>query len=123
MELMTKILLIEDNEMNRDMLARRLKRRGYEVIVAVDGQAGIDMAHSENPDLILMDLSLPVIDGWTATSQLKANDDTRQIPIIALTAHAMTGDREKAIEAGCDEFDTKPVELKRLLSKIEQLLN
>jgi CheY-like chemotaxis protein len=123
MELMTKILLIEDNEMNRDMLARRLKRRGYEVIVAVDGQAGIDMAHSENPDLILMDLSLPVIDGWTATSQLKADDDTRQIPIIALTAHAMTGDREKAIEAGCDEFDTKPVELKRLLSKIEQLLN
>ena len=123
MELMTKIRLIEDNEMNRDMLARRLKRRGYEVIVAVDGQAGIDMAHSENPDLILMDLSLPVIDGWTATSQLKADDDTRQIPIIALTAHAMTGDREKAIEAGCDEFDTKPVELKRLLSKIEQLLN
>ena len=123
MELMTKILLIEDNEMNRDMLARRLKRRGYEVIVAVDGQAGIDMAHSENPDLILMDLSLPVIDGWTATSQLKADDDTRQIPIIALTAHAMTGDREKAIEAECDEFDTKPVELKRLLSKIEQLLN
>jgi len=123
MELMTKILLIEDNEMNRDMLARRLKRRGYDVIVAVDGQAGIDMAHSESPDLILMDLSLPVIDGWTATSQLKADDETRQIPIIALTAHAMTGDREKAIEAGCDEFDTKPVELKRLLSKIEQLLN
>lgn len=120
---MTKILLIEDNEMNRDMLARRLKRRGYDVIVAVDGQAGIDMAHSESPDLILMDLSLPVIDGWTATSQLKADDETRQIPIIALTAHAMTGDREKAIEAGCDEFDTKPVELKRLLSKIEQLLN
>ena len=120
---MAKILLIEDNEMNRDMLARRLKRRGYDVVVAVDGQAGIDMARSEAPDLILMDLSLPVIDGWTATSELKAAEDTRAIPVIALTAHAMTGDREKALDAGCDEFDTKPVELKRLLSKIEQLLN
>lgn len=119
---MSKILLVEDNEMNRDMLARRLKRRGYEVVVAVDGQAGIDMASSEAPDLILMDLSLPVIDGWTATTQLKADEATRSIPVIALTAHAMTGDREKALEAGCDEFDTKPVELKRLLSKIESLL-
>ena len=119
---MAKILLVEDNEMNRDMLARRLKRRGYEVVVAVDGQAGIDKARAEMPDLILMDLSLPVMDGWTATSQLKSSDDTRAIPVIALTAHAMTGDREKALEAGCDEFDTKPVELKRLLSKIEALL-
>lgn len=119
---MAKILLVEDNEMNRDMLARRLKRRGFEVIVAVDGQAGIDKAHSESPDLILMDLSLPIIDGWTATSQLKADESTKDIPVIALTAHAMTGDREKALDAGCDEFDTKPVELKRLLSKIEQLL-
>lgn len=119
---MTKILLVEDNEMNRDMLARRLTRRGYDVVVAVDGQAGIDLAHSESPDLILMDLSLPVIDGWTATSQLKADDSTKDIPVIALTAHAMTGDREKALEAGCDEFDTKPVELKRLLGKIEALL-
>ena len=119
---MAKILLVEDNEMNRDMLARRLMRRGHEVIVAVDGQAGIDMARAQRPDLILMDLSLPVVDGWTATSQLKADQDTRAIPVIALTAHAMTGDREKALEAGCDEFDTKPVELTRLLGKIAQLL-
>lgn len=120
---MAKILLVEDNEMNRDMLARRLKRRGYDVMVAVDGQAGIDMANSESPDLILMDLSLPVMDGWAATTHLKADETTREIPVIALTAHAMTGDREKALEAGCDEFDTKPVELKRLLSKIEALLD
>lgn len=120
---MAKLLLVEDNEMNRDMLARRLKRRGYEVVVAVDGQAGIEMAQSEAPDLILMDLSLPVVDGWTATTRLKAEEDTNHIPVIALTAHAMTGDREKALEAGCDEFDTKPVELKRLLSKIEALLD
>ena len=119
---MTKILLVEDNEMNRDMLARRLARRNYEVIVAVDGQAGIEMAREHMPDLILMDLSLPVMDGWTATGKLKADETTRKIPVIALTAHAMTGDREKALEAGCDEFDTKPVELKRLLGKIEQLL-
>jgi two-component system cell cycle response regulator DivK len=119
---MTKILLVEDNEMNRDMLARRLSRRNYEVIVAVDGQAGLDMAREHMPDLILMDLSLPVMDGWTATGKLKADESTRQIPVIALTAHAMTGDREKALEAGCDEFDTKPVELKRLLGKIEQLI-
>ena len=119
---MAKILLVEDNEMNRDMLARRLTRRGYEVVVAVDGQAGLDMARAESPDLILMDLSLPVMDGWTATSHLKADAGTKHIPVIALTAHAMTGDREKAIEAGCDEFDTKPVELKRLLGKIDTLL-
>lgn len=119
---MTKILLVEDNEMNRDMLARRLARRGFEVVVAVDGQAGIDMAREHLPDLILMDLSLPVMDGWTATGEIKAGESTRHIPVIALTAHAMTGDREKALEAGCDEFDTKPVELKRLLGKIEQLL-
>ena len=119
---MTKILLVEDNEMNRDMLARRLSRRNYEVIVAVDGQAGLEMAQAQMPDLILMDLSLPVMDGWTATGKLKEDQRTRHIPVIALTAHAMTGDREKALEAGCDEFDTKPVELKRLLSKIEQLL-
>ncbi len=119
---MTKILLVEDNEMNRDMLARRLTRRGFEVVVAVDGQAGVEVAQRELPDLILMDLSLPVMDGWTATSHLKAQELTRHIPVIALTAHAMTGDREKAIEAGCDEFDTKPVELNRLLSKIEALL-
>ena len=119
---MAKILLVEDNEMNRDMLARRLTRRGYEVVVAVDGQAGLEMAQAESPDLILMDLSLPVMDGWTATSHLKADERTRHIPVIALTAHAMTGDREKAIEAGCDEFDTKPVELKRLLGKIDALL-
>lgn len=119
---MAKILLVEDNEMNRDMLARRLTRRGYEVVVAVDGQAGLDMARAEKPDLILMDLSLPVMDGWTATTHLKADESTKHIPVIALTAHAMTGDREKAIEAGCDEFDTKPVELKRLLGKIDTLL-
>lgn len=120
---MTKILLVEDNEMNRDMLARRLTRRGYEVVVAIDGQAGVDMAKSESPDLILMDLSLPIMDGWTATTVIKADEATSNIPVIALTAHAMTGDREKALEAGCDEFDTKPVELKRLLGKIEHLLS
>jgi len=119
---MAKILLVEDNEMNRDMLARRLSRRGYEVVVAVDGQEGIDKARSERPDVILMDLSLPIVDGWTATRQLKGDDDTRSIPVIALTAHAMTADRDKALQAGCDDFDTKPVEIKRLLSKIEQQL-
>jgi two-component system cell cycle response regulator DivK len=119
---MSKILLVEDNEMNRDMLSRRLERKGYTVVIAVDGQQGVDMTYSENPDLILMDMSLPIIDGWEATRRLKADEKTKAIPIIALTAHAMSGDREKALEAGSDEYDTKPVELPRLLSKIEALL-
>jgi two-component system, cell cycle response regulator DivK len=119
---MPRILLVEDNEMNRDMLSRRLIRNGYEVAIAVDGQQGIDMALSEQPDLILMDMSLPVIDGWEATRQVKANDATRQIPVIALTAHAMAGDREKAMEVGCEDYDTKPVEITRLLGKIAALL-
>jgi two-component system, cell cycle response regulator DivK len=119
---MAKILLVEDNEMNRDMLSRRLTRNGYEVSIAVDGQQGVDMALSERPDLILMDMSLPVIDGWEATRRIKANDATRKVPVIALTAHAMAGDREKAMEVGCDDYDTKPVELTRLLGKIAALL-
>jgi two-component system, cell cycle response regulator DivK len=119
---MTKILLIEDNEMNRDMLSRRLTRRGYDVAVALDGEQGLALARSEPPALILMDMSLPGIDGWEATRQLKAMPETRGIPVIALTAHAMAGDREKAIAAGCDDFDTKPVDLTRLLEKIEALL-
>ena len=119
---MPKILLVEDNEMNRDMLSRRLERRGYQVLIAVDGEQGLAMAQSEAPDLILMDMSLPVLDGWEAARQLKAASETRAIPIIALTAHAMLGDREKAIEAGCDEYDTKPVEFERLLEKIEAIL-
>jgi two-component system, cell cycle response regulator DivK len=119
---MQKILLVEDNEMNRDMLSRRLTRNGYEVVIAVDGQQGVDMAVSANPDLILMDMSLPVIDGWEATRRVKANAATRQIPVIALTAHAMAGDREKAIEVGCEDYDTKPIELSRLLGKIAALL-
>lgn len=119
---MTRILLVEDNEMNRDMLSRRLKRNGYEVVIAIDGQQGVDMAVSEAPDLILMDMSLPVIDGWEATRRVKANEATRGIPVIALTAHAMAGDREKAIEAGCEDYDTKPVEITRLLDKITSLL-
>jgi two-component system, cell cycle response regulator DivK len=118
----TKILLVEDDEMNRDMLSRRLLKRDYEVVIAVDGEQGVAMARSESPDIILMDMSLPGIDGWTATRQVKADEATRAIPVIALTAHAMAGDREKALEAGCDEFDTKPVELQRLLGKIEGLL-
>jgi two-component system, cell cycle response regulator DivK len=117
-----RILLVEDNEMNRDMLSRRLKRNGYEVVIAIDGQQGVDMAASEAPDLILMDMSLPVIDGWEATRRVKANEATRGIPVIALTAHAMAGDREKAIEAGCEDYDTKPVEITRLLEKITTLL-
>jgi len=117
-----KILLVEDNEMNRDMLSRRLERKGYEVAIAVDGGQGLDMARSETPDLILMDMSLPVMDGWEATRRLKADDATKRIPVIALTAHAMSGDREKALDAGCDDYDTKPIELPRLLSKIETLL-
>ena len=108
--------------MNRDMLSRRLQRRGYEVIIAVDGQLGIEMAQSEAPDLILMDMSLPVIDGWEATRTLKADDATRHIPVIALTAHAMSTDRDKALEAGCDDYDTKPIELTRLLGKMEALM-
>ena len=120
--LMTKILLVEDNEMNRDMLSRRLTKRGYEVVVAVDGQQGIDMAGSDDPDLILLDMSLPVVDGWTAARQLKADPATSAIPVIALTAHALAGDREKALEAGCEDYDTKPVDLARLLGKIEGLL-
>jgi CheY-like chemotaxis protein len=119
---LAKILLVEDNEMNRDMLSRRLVKRGYEVVIAVEGEQGIALARTDSPDLVLMDMSLPVLDGWEATRRLKSDPATRQIPIIALTAHAMAGDREKAREAGCDDFDTKPVELPRLLSKIEGLL-
>ena len=119
---MPRILLVEDNEMNRDMLSRRLARKKYEVLVAVDGGEGVEMAGSEAPDLILMDMSLPVVDGWEATRQLKASPETKAIPIIALTAHAMSGDREKAMEAGCDDYDTKPIELSRLLAKMEALL-
>ena len=119
---MAKILLVEDNEMNRDMLSRRLERRGYEVVIAVDGAEGVDKAGTEAPALILMDMSLPVVDGWDATRRIKAAPATRAIPVIALTAHAMSGDREKAVEAGCDDFDTKPVDLARLLGKIEALL-
>ena len=119
---MAKILLIEDNQMNRDMLSRRLTRKGYEVVNAVDGQQGMAMARSEAPDLILMDMSLPVLDGWEATRQLKSAPATQAIPVIALTAHAMAGDREKAVEAGCNDYDTEPIELPRLLEKIEALL-
>lgn len=119
---MTKVLLVEDNEMNRDMLSRRLIRRGYEVVFAVDGRQGVDMAHSEKPDIILMDMSLPVMDGWEATRRVKSDEASRGVPVIGLTAHAMSGDREKAIEAGCDDYDTKPVELDRLIEKIERLL-
>lgn len=119
---MSRILLVEDNEMNRDMLSRRLQRRGFEVIIAIDGQAGIDAAETQLPDLILMDMSLPLIDGWDATRRLKSNPATQQIPVVALTAHAMDGEREKAIAAGCDDYDTKPVELDRLLQKIEVLI-
>ena len=120
---MTKVLLVEDNEMNRDMLSRRLTRRGFEVIFAVDGQQGVDLARTERPDIILMDMSLPVLDGWEATRRVKADDATRSVPVIGLTAHAMSGDRERAIEAGCDDYDTKPVELDRLIGKIERLLS
>ena len=119
---MTKVLLVEDNAMNRDMLSRRLIRRGFEVIFAVDGKQGVDAARREKPDIILMDMSLPVMDGWEATRCVKADDATRSVPVIGLTAHAMSGDREKAMEAGCDDYDTKPVELDRLIGKIERLL-
>jgi CheY-like chemotaxis protein len=120
---MIKILLVEDNEMNRDMLSRRLERKGYEVVMAVDGAQAVEMARTEAPALILMDMSLPVLDGWEATRQIKAKPESKMIPVIALTAHAMTGDREKSMEAGCDDYDTKPIELQRLLGKIEALLN
>lgn len=119
---MTKVLVVEDNEMNRDMLSRRLVRRGFQVVFAVDGQQGIELARSERPDIILMDMSLPVVDGWEATRRVKSDDATRSVPVIGLTAHAMAGDREKAIEAGCDDYDTKPVELERLIGKMERLL-
>lgn len=120
---MPKILLVEDNEMNRDMLSRRLVRRGYGVVLAVDGQIGLELARSELPDLILMDMSLPVLDGWEATRRLKADPATRHIPVIALTAHAMSDDRDKALDAGCNDYDTKPIELTRLLGKVEALLD
>ena len=120
---MSKILLVEDNEMNRDMLSRRLERKGFEVVIAIDGQAGVDMATTANPDLVLMDLSLPVMDGWEATRRIKGDPATQAIPVIALTAHAMAGDEKRALEAGCDDYDTKPVDISRLLGKIENLLN
>jgi len=119
---MAKILLVEDNEMNRDMLSRRLTKRGHEVVIAVDGQEGVNMAGSEAPEVILLDMSLPVMDGWEAARVLKADEGTKSIPIIALTAHAMAGDRERCLEAGCEDYDTKPVEFKRLLGKIDALL-
>ena len=119
---MSKILIVEDNEMNRDMLSRRLERKGYNVVMAEDGKKGVDMSKSENPDLILMDLSLPVMDGWEATSTIKRHQETKSIPIIVLTAHAMAGDREKALEAGADEYDTKPIDFKRLLGKIKEFI-
>jgi two-component system cell cycle response regulator DivK len=120
--MMFKLLLVEDNEMNRDMLSRRLQRKGFQVVMAVDGEDGIKKARSEAPDLILMDMSLPVVDGWEATRRLKASPDTNAIPVLALTAHAISGDRERAIDAGCDDYDTKPVEFSRLLAKIQALL-
>jgi two-component system cell cycle response regulator DivK len=119
---MAKILLVEDNEMNRDMLSRRLTKRGHEVVIAVDGKEGVTMASSEAPEIILLDMSLPVMDGWEAARILKADDATLSIPIIALTAHAMAGDRERCLEAGCEDYDTKPIEFKRLLGKIDDLL-
>lgn len=118
-----KLLLVEDNEMNRDMLSRRLERKGYDIVMAVDGSEGIELAKSSMPDLILMDMSLPVLDGWEATKILKKDEATKNIPIIALTAHAMSGDREKAMDVGCDEYDTKPIDLTRLLEKITALTN
>ena len=120
---MPKLLLVEDNEENRDGLSRHLRRKGYEVLVAADGRQGVETARTQAPDLILMDMSLPVLDGWEATRLLKATAETRHIPVIALTAHAMAGDREKALEAGCDEYDTKPIEFARLLGKIQALLD
>ena len=120
---MTKILLVEDNELNRDMLCRRLERKGFEVLIAVDGQEGVNMARSESPNLILMDMSLPVMDGWEAVRKLKEDPETKSIPVLGLSAHAMTPDRDKAITAGCDDYDPKPVDIKRLLGKIQALLD
>ena len=120
---MSKILLVEDNPRNRDMLSRRLLKRGYEVIIAVDGESGLALAESEVPDVILMDMSLPILDGWEVTRRLKSSTTTNHIPIIAITAHAMSSDRNKALEAGCNDYDTKPIELPRLLQKIETLLS
>ena len=119
---MPKILLVEDNELNRDMLSRRLTKRGYEVSIAVDGAEGVAMTRSTRPDLVIMDMSLPVMDGWSATAELKADPATRPIPVIGLSAHAMAGDRDRAMKSGCDDYDTKPIELNRLLGKIEALL-
>jgi len=119
---MAKILLVEDNEMNRDMLSRRLIKQGFEVVMAVDGQKGLDMTTSESPDIILLDMSLPIMDGWEVARNLKSDDNLKAIPVIALTAHAMAGDREKTLEAGCDEYDTKPIEFKRLLGKINDMI-
>jgi CheY-like chemotaxis protein len=119
---MTKVLIVEDNEMNRDMLSRRLIRRGYEVVIGVDGDEGVKLARSEQPHLIIMDMSLPVKDGWTATREIKSDEALAKVPIIALTAHAMAGDKDRAMEAGCDDYDTKPVEFDRLIGKIEALL-
>jgi CheY-like chemotaxis protein len=119
---MTKILLVEDNEMNRDMLSRRLQRKGFDVVMATDGMQGVEMARSETPDVILMDMSLPILDGWEATRRIKGETATSAIPVIALTAHAMAGDRDRALEAGCDDYDTKPIELPRLLEKIQAVL-
>ena len=119
---MSRLLLVEDNEMNRDMLTQRLARKGYEITIAVDGIEGVDKAKNDNPDLILMDMSLPNVDGWEATRFIKASEETKHIPVIALTSHAMAGDRERCLEVGCDDFDTKPIEFYRLLSKIETLL-
>jgi CheY-like chemotaxis protein len=123
MAIMAKILIVEDNELNRDMLSRRLQRRGYNILVATDGEQGVELARTSSPDLVLMDMSLPGLDGWEATRLLKADAATVKLPVIALTAHAMSSDREKAMEAGCDDYDTKPVELVRLLGKIENWLN
>lgn len=119
---MSKILLVEDNEMNRDMLSRRLERKGFQVVIASDGSEALTLAITEEPDLILMDMSLPVLDGWEVTRRLKAAEETRKIPVIGLSAHAMAGDREKGLAAGCDDYDTKPVEFERLLNKIETRL-
>jgi len=119
---MAKVLIVEDDEMNRESLSRLLKRRGYEIVIGIDGQEGLNLARSEGPDIILMDMSLPIVDGWEATRQLKADANTKDVPIIALTAHAMATDRDKALGAGCDDFDTKPIELDRLLGKIQALL-
>jgi two-component system, cell cycle response regulator DivK len=119
---MARILLVEDNEMNRDMLSRRLQRQGHDVLIAVDGREGVEMSKTERPDIILMDMSLPVLDGWEATRRIRADADTAALPVIALTAHAMESDRQQALAAGCDDYDTKPIDLKRLLEKIDKLL-